>query len=257
MLEGSRGIADEIGAYLSQVAAATRDVLAERFAGMWVVGSLATGDFDPGRSDIDVLAGHTGVLDEPTKDALIGRLSHTALPCPAHGLDFILYPAAELSQPGRAPNYAVSLASGPDWGDEIGAGGPYRGGLIDLSVARSRGLAVAGRPAAHAVGEVSRSWVLQELAESILWHRTKVHDPFHDPYGTNGVLNACRALSFAATGEWGSKSDGAAWYLERTDSDVVRAARAHRANAATGRLDREAVVTFLDGAHSGLQDSPR
>jgi hypothetical protein len=219
----------------------------------WIVGSLAAGDFDLRRSDIDVLLTCAAPLDERIKSSLGRRLAHSAMPCPAHGVDLLIYPVAELAPLPRSPRYEFSISSGVDWRDDIGLGGHYPGGLIDLAASRRVGIPIFGPPPQESVGHCPREWIMEELANGVRWHATKLHDPFHDPTGSNAVLNACRSLHFFSTGVLASKSAGARWLLERTAVPVVAAALAEReAGGGSDLLARAEVLTFLDSVLDDL-----
>lgn len=78
----------EIDALLRRVEADVRTILGPRFVGMYLEGSLATGDFEPDRSDVDLVVMTAGVLPPPVVDEL--RAMHAALP-------------------GRSPRWALEL----------------------------------------------------------------------------------------------------------------------------------------------------
>ena len=60
----------DVNAVLDRLLADVQTVLADRFAGMYLYGSLSSGDFDPQRSDIDFLVTTTGELPEEIITAL-------------------------------------------------------------------------------------------------------------------------------------------------------------------------------------------
>ena len=236
--------------YLDRVIAVIGEVVGDGLVALWAVGSLATGDFDERTSDVDLIGVFGASLEEREAEALAGALSHGRLACPAHGLDLIAYLEAELGALRRTPEYEFSLSTGRDWEDEVGRGGPYAGGIPDLALARSRGVPLAGPLPAQVLAPVPAAWVGEEVVDAIRWHKDRIHDPFHDPQGTNAVLNACRACCFLHTGELVSKSEGALWMLRRHDEEVVRMALASRREAASDPLDRRQVMTFLEAVLS-------
>jgi hypothetical protein len=244
---------EAVRAYADSVVRVSREVLGEHLTAAWIAGSLASGDFDLRRSDIDLLMTCAASFDRALKRQLGERLSHRCFPCPAHGLDLIIYSADEVAELTRSPRYEFSISSGPDWEDEVDFGGPYPGGLIDLAMVRERGIALYGPPPDEAVGPCPREWLLQELANAVRWHETRVHDSFHDPTGSNAVLNACRALHFFSTGVFVSKTAGAQWVLGRAAIPVVGDALVSReAGGTSRRLDRAQVLGFLEMVLSEL-----
>ncbi len=238
---------DRVQAYLQSVVRQCTDVLGEDLTSVWIVGSLVMRDFDARRSDIDLLVTCTKSLSSDAKEALGHRLAHNALPCPAHGVDLLIYVASELIELCRTPVYEFSISSGVDWKSEIDLGGAYPGGLIDLAAAREVGVSIFGRSPQDVVGRCPEDWVLEELANGVRWHTKRIHDPFHDPTGSNAVLNGCRALHFLSHRTFVSKSAGARWFLEEQAVAVVAEALAEReAGVGTRRLDKGSVLDFAD-----------
>jgi len=235
-----------VGAYLGSVGRVCADVLGESLEAVWVVGSLATGDFEMRRSDIDVLVISRRSLARDEKASLAQLLCHRSLPCPAHGLDLLVYRASEVSDLRRAPCYEFSISSGVDWDDEVSLGGPYPGGLIDLAIAHDCGTPILGPRPSQMTGKCPVVWIVEELQKGIEWHKGRIHDPFHDPSGANAVLNACRALYFLSHNAFASKSAGARWLLSTRPSPVVAEALARRRDGRTsGQLDERDVLAFL------------
>lgn len=241
-----------VSAYLDALRAECAEVLGNDLTAVWLVGSLTMRDFDPRRSDIDVLVLSARTVAEESKQLLAQRLRHTSLRCPAYGIDLQVYLLTEVANLRRVPHYEFSLASGRAWSDEIDVGGPYPRGLIDLAAAREIGRSIFGPHPQVVIGACPDEWILQELAKSVLWHQSRIHDPFHDPSGSNAVLNACRALNFHATRRFVSKSDGARWYLERAPSAVVSKALAERQSGDGERLEEAEVLSFLGRVMGGL-----
>jgi Domain of unknown function (DUF4111) len=57
--------------------------------------------------------------------------------------------------------------------------------------------------------------------ESLRWHEES-----GEPLGDDSVLNACRALRWARTGEWTSKPEAGRWALDTRAADVATVAAA-------------------------------
>jgi len=234
-----------IDVYLEQAVSACRQVTQEPLVAAWVVGSLATGDFSAARSDIDLVIVAQEGLPQETKEGLARALDHRVLACPAHGLDLIIYRKGALVGIPRTPKYEFSISTGVEWEADVSFGGPYPGGLIDLATSRQTGRAVQGPHPRELVGPIPDRWIVEELLASLHWHLGKVHDPFHDPFGGNAVLNACRALHYLVTGTFVSKSVGAEWFLRTQSVPVVAEALECRLRQSAVRLDHTEVVSFL------------
>lgn len=236
------------GPYLERVVSSCLQVAGEPLAAAWVVGSLATDDFAPARSDVDLVIAVQSVMREETKEELARVLDHRVLPCPAYGLDLIVYLAGGLREMRRCPDYEFSISTGRTWETDVSFGGSYPGGLIDLAMSRRVGRSLQGPHPREVVGPIPEQWVVEELLASLRWHVDNVHDPFHDPFGSNAVLNACRALHYLVTGEFVSKSIGAEWFLGTRSVPVVAEALESRLSRSAGQLDHTEVVSFLQQA---------
>lgn len=213
-----------------------------------VVGSLASGDFELGSSDVDLIAVFREPLDRGAKVRLTDHLRHQTLPCPAHGLDLIAYCRAEVGEPSHGLKYEFSIASGASWQDEVSFGGEYAGGLIDLAAARQFGFTVEALSVASLIGPVEPELVRIELGRALRWHLDRIHDSFHDPLGSNAVLNACRARHFLGSGTLVSKSRGAEGFLNGPDGDLVHEALEARRAHDVPPLDKPRVRDFVERA---------
>lgn len=87
------------------------DRLGHRLSGAWLVGSAALGDFALGRSDLDIQAVTTAIVPERERRQLALILSHEALPCPARGLEFVLYAEPDLHR-ADGPAFQLNLNTG-------------------------------------------------------------------------------------------------------------------------------------------------
>ena len=238
----------DVEAYLLRLIASLEAELGDDLSAVWLGGSVATADFRVATSDLDVFVISRRSVPVETKIRLADVLRHASLPCPAHGLDLLAYRTQEVRDVQRAPMYEFSLASGREWSDEVSMGGRYPAGIIDLALLRQSGHSLRGAEPEREIGTIPESWVLEELATGLRWHFDKVHDPFHDPTGSNAVLNACRAQYFLAERAFVSKTTGGEWSYATDPVPVVLAALTERANGGSARLDRAEVIEFLDAS---------
>ena len=234
-----------VDSYLQQAVSACRQVAQEPLAAAWVVGSLATGDFAAARSDIDLFVVTRAGLPQETKEELAQALDCRVIACPAHGLDLIIYRKGELEGIPRTPEFEFSISTGIEWETDVSFGGPYPGGLIDIAISCQIGCSLQGPHPREFVGPIPDRWVVEELRASLQWHLGKVHDPFHDPLGSNAVLNACRALHYLVEGTFVSKSVGAEWFLRTQSVPVVAEALECRVRQSSVALDHTEIVLFL------------
>jgi hypothetical protein len=198
--------------YLAELVRRLRDVLGEDVVGVWAGGSYALGAYEPGRSDVDVTAVAAQPLDAALKQAIVEALRHEALPCPARGLELVLYPLATAAAGDGEPGFDLNLNTGADMPFRADtAPGDIEGFwfAIDRSILREHGVALHGPPAAEVFAPIPRATLIRLLGESVRWHRDS-----DVPVSSDVVLNTARALHFADTGEWISKRAAGERYLD-------------------------------------------
>jgi hypothetical protein len=198
-----------VAEYLSEVTLRLEDHLERRLAGAWLIGSGALGDFDTMRSDLDVQSVCTTRLARPELECLAAALSHTALPCPVRGLEFVLYAREDLSD-SQGPAFQLNLNTGPGMEHHVGYdpdAEPRFWFVLDIAIARERARPLAGLPPGALLPAPSRPLVLSALRAALRWYRG------YD--GAEAVLAACRGWAWATEGRWLSKGDAAAWAAVR------------------------------------------
>jgi hypothetical protein len=189
-----------------------RRVLGDELIGLYLFGSAATGNFEPGISDVDTVAVvrsnptatqiralaalHGANADEmPEWDDRVETvyLSSGAL----YGFRTGTYPAARIS-PGE-PFHAIEVD--PSW-------------LIDWYQLRAVGIALSGPPVTTVVPAIS----LEEYVEAVRRHLLgwSAWADFDRAGGQSyAILTACRALRTARTGDHVSKREAAAWTTDQ------------------------------------------
>src|SRR3954468_13988594 len=141
--------------YVHAVAHEVATVFGNGLVGVYTTGSLALGGFTPGRSDIDVMAVVDGDEGSETCLHLAARLDHLRLPCPASGLEFVLYPRAIVTTPSTDAGYLLNLNTGPKLtplADLDSPSAPAFWFVLDRAVTAQSGEAVIGPPAACSSG---------------------------------------------------------------------------------------------------------
>jgi hypothetical protein len=245
-------LAERIGArtaaYVDHVVSRLQDRLAERLIGAWLFGSGSLGDFKPERSDVDIQAVSTECLPHDERQQLAGALSHEALPCPARGLEFVLYAREGLRGPA-GPAFQLNLNTGPRMDRHVAFDhrlDPRFWFIIDVSIGRQQGHRLAGAPAEAVLPELPRVLVLGALRDALAW------------YGANGsapetVLGACRAWSWISDGRWRSKAESARWARRRLrdPTPIDKALRLRNGEVAPPLTEGE-LATVLDGARAAL-----
>ncbi len=104
----------DVEPYLEAVVEAAREVLGTDFVGRtrpgrsrWTPSTLAA-------ADIDIALLCRNPLREAVKRELIARLRHNALPCPARGLELVVYTVATAHSGTGKPGFELELNDGPD-----------------------------------------------------------------------------------------------------------------------------------------------
>lgn len=203
-----------VEAYLEAVVKTARQVLGTGFVGAYAAGSLALNAFQPDRSDIDIALLCSDPLSEPVKRELIARLRHSALPCPARGLELVVY-TLDTAQSGTArPGFELELNDGPAMAfrqslqpaDRPVADGTFWYGL-DRSILHQGGRVLAGPPAAEAFAELPPDELRSLLIDSLRWWMALPAQTEDCPAAgaDDAVLGACRALVRYRHGRWLSK----------------------------------------------------
>jgi hypothetical protein len=198
--------------YLRELATRLHGLLGHDLVGVYAGGSYALGDYRRESSDLDVAAVVEAALDDEVKDALAARLSHEALPCPARGLELVVFRLETARSDGAEADFELNLNSGRELEPRLDRGpGSVAAHWfpIDRSILAQAGLTLAGPPAAEVFAAPRSEALLPVLAESVRWHR-------RDPRGEGAALaNACRAQRFASEGHWSSKPAALRWARER------------------------------------------
>lgn len=202
--------------YLKTLVGIAHNVLGVGFVGAYAAGSLAFNTFLPGRSDIDIALVCHGRLSLDIKQELIAYLRHYSLPCPARGLELVVYTLATAQSGTPEPGFELELNDGPAMdfrqtlhpADRPVADGKFWYGL-DRSILHQNGQVLSGPAASEVFAELSPDDVRSLLIESLQWWMAlPSHDADHSVSGAeDAVLGACRALVRHRYGRWLSKVD--------------------------------------------------
>ena len=207
--------------YLAALARRMGDELGDDLLGVYAGGSYALGAYEHGRSDIDATAVVASTLDDATKQRLVDALRHEALPCPARGLELVVYPRATTEGGGGEPGFELNLNTGArmDFRADFEPG-DIEGFwfAIDRSILREHAIPVRGPEPTELFAPIPRDTLLRLLAESVRWHRDS-----DVPLGSDVVLNSARTLHFVERDTWVSKPAAAAWFLESVETRLDQA----------------------------------
>ncbi len=229
--------------YLAELVRRARSVLGPSLVGVYAGGSFALGGYERPRSDLDVAVVVDSPLSRENKEALVGELRHEALPCPARGLELVVYTAETVQHPSADAAFELNLNTGRDMAfraDFEPVPGERHWFAIDRAVLHGHGIALAGPPAAVVFADPGRALIVPLLAETLRWCLA-------DRAGAEAVLAACRALRYADEGVWSSKASAARWAEARVhDAELVE--QALRARAGGGGVDPSRATGFVEDA---------
>ena len=200
--------------YLDAVVEAAREVLGGGFVGAYAAGSLALDAFHLDRSDIDIALLCRVELAEDLKRELVRRLRHRAIPCPARGLELVVYTVAAARSGTAEPAFQLELNDGPAMAfrqtlrpaDRSRADGTFWYGL-DRSILHQSGRVLTGPPASAAFAELAPDDLRSLLIDSLRWWMALPNPDGDQPAvgAEDAVLGACRALVRDRYGTWLAK----------------------------------------------------
>ncbi|MCD4687463.1 MAG: DUF4111 domain-containing protein, partial [Anaerolineae bacterium] len=210
---------DDVNAVLALLLERVREVLAERFVGLYVYGSLATGDFAPGRSDIDFVVVTDGALPDGVLPQL--RAMHAAITASGRAWATVLegpyipQDALRRYDPDNArhPALRVDGSFDVDW--------HARDWIIQRYVIREQGIVVAGPAPETLIDPVTADdlrrvavGIVRDWWEPMLERVYRLHEAEYQAYA---VLTMCRTLVTLAQGAVVGKQAAAEWTKERVD----------------------------------------
>ncbi|WP_088282609.1 aminoglycoside adenylyltransferase domain-containing protein [Kineosporia sp. A_224] len=223
-------------ATIDEMVAANLAVLGDRLVGVYVYGSLVTGDFDPVVSDIDLVAVLTGPLDIGDHDPLRAAYAGVTAAHPRwhDRVELAYIPLAEL-RTYRA-DFAQPMFSHGDGFEVCTVGVDW---LLNRETLRRSGAALYGPEPAGLIdplptGDVTA--LVRELA--VMWRTWVAGDvaPLgYLGYRAYAVLTLCRcAYTSAHVGEVASKRAAAGWAAQRYPAWSPLVARALKIYGAGG-----------------------
>jgi hypothetical protein len=234
--------------YLSSLRSRLQGLLGRDLVGFYVGGSYALGDYRRAASDLDLAAVVTTRLSRAVRQQVVERLRHESLPCPAQGLELVIYRRETARSGSVTSDFELNLNTGsqlPLQIDSRAAPGEGHWFPIDRSMLAQSGVALLGPPAGEVFRPISPDALTPILVDSLRWHRAHLDRP------SDAVLNACRSLRFATEGGWSSKPTAGRWAV---DGGLAPRELVDRAFAGRLGTDPARVVDFLAEVESRLTD---
>lgn len=198
--------------YLSQLVNRLQQHLQSRLVGVYLFGSAAYGDYQPGLSDLDVQAVIAELLSMAERQTVAELLLQTTLPCPARQLEFVCYHQRAINPASRHPQFELNLNTGAHIADYLTfdpAEASSHWFVLDIAIGYQLGHRLFGSELTATFVAIPRIWQLETILDSLAWHH------IHETTSINSILNACRGWRYAVTKSWGSKRTGALWTREQ------------------------------------------
>jgi predicted nucleotidyltransferase len=203
---------------LRELVDSVQAVLQKNFAGAYLQGSFAVGDFDR-HSDVDfIVMTEQELSDEQVKalQRVHERIYHLDSPWAQH-LEGSYFPRSILCDPSRRGE--------PLWYLDHGASSLIRSDhcntLIVRWVIREKGVVLAGPAPETLIEPIAADTLRREIMEVVVgWGQQILADPapYHNRFYQGFlVLNFCRMLHDLHTGVNGSKRAGAEWAKSQLD----------------------------------------
>lgn len=217
-----------------------RHIFREKLVGLYLYGSLTTGDFDPESSDIDLLAATSADVSEAEFAAL--RAMHLDFECDNPGWEDrveVAYLSVTALRTFRSKRSPIALISP---GEPFHMKEAGRDWLMNWYVVREQGVALFGPPADALIAPIT--W--EEFAGCVRDYATEWGDRINDVPDRKGqayaILTMCRALYVHMTGEQASKRQAAVWAQKELPqwSGLIQSALTWRAAWREQRVDHAA-----------------
>ena len=243
---------------LVSIREAIAEVTGSSLVGLYLFGSLATGDFDADASDIDLIA----VLHQRASERLAARLRrmHEDLARANPRWDDrieVIYVSTRGLANCRTDMTTIAVISPGEPFHVVQAG---RDWILNWYPAREDAVRLIGPPIDSLVPPIPRAEYVEEVRRSLVGFTTRIADD--EPLGSQAyaILTMCRGLYAISFGERVSKRDAASWAQREFPqwADLVRQALVWRQRQwELGRQEGTATVAETRGFIAGMADLAR
>jgi predicted nucleotidyltransferase len=203
----------DVDAALAALLAGAREILAPQFVGVYLRGSLATGDFRPETSDVDFLVATADEVPDDLLEPLQTLHERLVSDYPTWGVElegsYISVTALRRHDPLNAVHPHIErggrLARERHWSDWV----------LERHLLREHGIALAGPPPRSLVDPIGPEELRRAVRDIVRewWAPMIPHDVrlAHDGYRAYAVLTMCRALHTLEHGTVVPKREAARW----------------------------------------------
>jgi predicted nucleotidyltransferase len=244
----------EANVALREFLASVRAILGPHLRGMYLVGSLAIGDFDPATSDLDIIIATDGALPDDQIAAL--RDFHTGFSVSdspwAERLEAVYILLDDLRLPASATTaYPQVERDRPFFVEPL-----EPGWSVQRYTVREHGVVIAGPEPRELLDPVDPDEMRRDGAIIVqTWLDQAEHDPTWldwarpRPYFAFVVATLCRLLYTLETGGVASKPSATRWAQETLDSQwtefIARSWEARNENGGAPPDDMDTLVAFI------------
>jgi hypothetical protein len=208
-----------VGPLLVSIHQAIATVTGPDLVGLYLFGSLATGDYEAGVSDLDLLA----VLSDPPGRRLVQDLDRMradlvrANPAWDERIEVVYISRRDLAS-CRTGTATVAVASSGEPFQVVEAG---PGWVLTWYPARESGVRLAGPPLGSLIPPIPKTEFVAEVRRSLARLATRIPDDAPPGWQAYAILTTCRGLRTIRVGDGLSKREAAAWaqraYPHRAD----------------------------------------
>jgi len=230
-----------INALLDSALAQLPPILGARLIGLYLYGSLVTGDFDEDASDIDLLAVTATDITEDefaALDTLHARLTDQYAEW--NNRIEIAYLSAEALRIFKTTRSQIAVISP---GEPFHIKDAGRDWLLNWYVIQEHGVALFGPSARTIIAAIAQEEFAAAIKAQAAWWRDHVaHTRDSRPYQAFAIITMCRALYADRNGEEVSKLQAAAWAEGQLPAwaPLIRNALLWRQDHRNGQVDHEA-----------------
>jgi hypothetical protein len=198
-----------VNALLSTLLMQMQHILGEKLVGLYLYGSLVTGDYDDVSSDVDLLAAIASDLTEDDFNAL--KKMHDAIVADNSRWDNrfeIAYLSVNALKTFKTQNSQIGIISPGEPFHLIEAGKDW---LMNWYIVREQGMTLFGASPQDVIAPISKAEFIQCTSDHAAGWREWVNDSESRPAQAYAILTLCRAFYSYKNGEQTSKLKAALW----------------------------------------------
>ncbi len=210
---------EDVNAILAELMTAVTPILGSQFTGLYLTGSLALGDFNPNRSDIDFIVATTDVLTDATVTTLATMHDHLR----ASGRNWAAKVEGDYIPLAALRRHDPANCIYPHLGDDGHFSREPHGSdmIIQFHTLREKGVTLAGPPPHTLIDSVPPEALKQAVRDTLQsWWQPMLTNHYRlpeDEYQVYAVLTMCRMLYTLRFGDVVSKPAGVKWALGAAD----------------------------------------